>query len=78
MGGASDTVEGVSGDIVVDEPMDLSSLSTPGGSLANNSVPVKEADAVVSPDVMIVATVSPKKDGYELIIIVYCRTYIQQ
>ena len=41
-----DTVEGVSGNIGVDEPMDLSSLSTPGGSLVNNSVPGKEADAV--------------------------------
>ena len=46
--------------------MDLSSLSTPGGSLANNSVPVKEADAVVSPDVMIVAAVSPKTDYEKL------------
>ena len=64
--GACDTVEGVSGDIVVDEPMDLSSLSTPGDSLANISVPVKEADVVVSPDVMIVAAVSPKKDYEKL------------
>ena len=39
----------------------------PGDSPANISVPVKEVDVGVSPDVMVVATVSPKKDGLELL-----------
>ena len=64
--GACDTVEGVSGDIVVDEPLDLLRLSTPGDSLGNISVQVKEADVVVSPDVMIIAVVNPKKDYEKL------------
>ena len=59
---ACDTVESVSGDIVADDPMDASSLSTPGDSPANISVLVDEVDAGVSPDVVIVATVSCSAD----------------
>ena len=48
--------------VVIDEPMDLSGLSTAGGSLANNAMPVKEADAVMSSD----ASVSPPEDYEKL------------
>ena len=67
MGDACDTIESVSGDIVVDDPMDASILSTPVVSSANTSVLVDEVDAGVSSDVVVVATVSHSADdGLEL------------
>ena len=59
-------VEGVSGDIGVHGPMDLSGPSTAGGSLANNVVPVKEADAAMSSDVVSVAPVGLPMDSDKL------------
>ena len=66
VGAVSDIVEGVSGDIGVDGPMDLSGPSTAGGSLANNAVPVKEADAAMSSDVVSVAPVGLLMDSEKL------------